>query len=306
MDPPRDFAAFSSRSSPQSPFPPLALSDFLSQRPVSSYGDDDDDRIAATPVTTPTKEQDVGPSQLLSGNHQPPVRPGLHGPNNGSLTLPREITGPTHRQDPLTVNWQAKRSQLPPSKNLGKKGDWVRSWSEAVSAHGDTAYCACSEPLAAKKDRSGRNRELTSRLRGILHRTAPAQQPPSIKSEPNVCRNCGRPASPAVSVSTVRKDAKMVKQPPKKKRLGRFWDVVRGRWSDDEVTPPPTGGPATEGTGGTNPVGHVVPTAESTSSPGTSSRGSGDHNHAMGRNLARNKRFRKKAKEVGKALNPAN
>ncbi|KAM7207674.1 hypothetical protein V8F20_001941 [Naviculisporaceae sp. PSN 640] len=219
MDLPISATAFSSRSSPASPFPPLALSDFLSQQPFSSY-DEDDDRVDMSPVIQPAKDDGVSSRRSLSGKESPHPDPELLGAKSSTTLQEKAIESQPY--DPLTVNWQSKRSQLPPSKNVGKKGDWIRSWSEAVGVHGASAYCACSEPCNTSTMRT-QDRELKSRIRRIIQRKTSSKQlqepeTPSVEAEPRICHNCSRPSSPAVTLPPARDDNKMLEDKKKRKR----------------------------------------------------------------------------------------
>ncbi|KAM7224461.1 hypothetical protein V8F06_000242 [Rhypophila decipiens] len=259
MDPVKTARALSSRSSPPSPFPPLALSDFLSQQPFSSY--DDDDRIDIGPEIYSAKDEGIPTRHLLPGKQQSLPNLELYGPR--SSDIPQQPI-PIQQHDASVVNWQYKRSQLTPSKNIGKKGEWIRGWSEAVGAHGDTAYCACSEPGNARKPG---NRVLKRRVQEILQRKPPPQQAPIMQSELSICHNCSRPSSPAVIFPAAGTDDQM--DPYEKKKFARLRSLFR--LNTPRTTTPLTGPHLTPG----GPLAHGTGSDETTSSDDTSNNARG-------------------------------
>lgn len=293
MDPPKPTTGPPRRSSPPTPFPPLALSDFLSQQPFSSY-DNDDDRVDIRPDTAPTKDEGIPSHQLLSENETTDAGPELLRSKSPDSQEARAISSQPY--DPLIVNWQSKRSQLPPSRNIGKKGDWIRSWSEAVGVYGATAYCACSDTCSAKK---AGERELKSRIRNILQRKTPLQEPPSVKTEPIICHNCSRPSSPAVSLPTVGHGGKMRPEEHKRKRE-RFLAFFRYNNNTSDV-PSHTPGVVNQAPQGAPEVTSEAETTETTGQ-GSSKGPRGDRFIKRARQL--NERW--KLKEAVQTLKPTN
>ncbi|KAG7293083.1 hypothetical protein NEMBOFW57_003129 [Staphylotrichum longicolle] len=126
---------------------------------------------------------------------------------------PEETTNrsSTQEESPPPTDWLATRQQLLPRRNQGKKADWIRGWSQAVSNHGEEAYCACSETVENQtRGRKGRTSDIAGNVRAILQRTSS----PTFNSnnnnkatattatpEPEVCRNCSRPPSPPEGTS---------------------------------------------------------------------------------------------------------
>lgn len=289
MDLPKATAALSSRSSPASPFPPLALSDFLSQQPFSSY-DDDDDRVDIGPDTPPARDDTVSSRRSLSAKKPPHANPELLPPK--SLATHQEKAIPSQPYDPLTVNWQSKRSQLLPSKNIGKKGDWIRSWSEAVGVYGAAAYCACSEPCSTT--RTG-DREFKSRIRNILQRKTLSKQreqqdTPSVETEPSLCHHCSRPSSPAVTLPAAKHDGKMQDESKKRKR-----DRLRALFSSGRPPASETGPSLLPGT--PNPPAHTALASGGTTTTTTGTTGQGSSKGPRG------DRFIKKTQELYKNWN---
>ena len=125
---------------------------------------------------------------------------------------PDDIQTPplTQQESPPPTDWLATRQQLLPRRNQGRKADWIRGWSQAVSDHGETAYCACSETVeAGNRGRKGRTSDIAGNVRAILQRTTSpthTKSTPAITTtttttipatpEPEICPNCSRPPSP--------------------------------------------------------------------------------------------------------------
>ncbi|KAK3329398.1 hypothetical protein B0H66DRAFT_23037 [Apodospora peruviana] len=224
MDPPRDTTTATGRSSSPNPLPPLALSDFLSQHPFSPYPYAYDGP-EPSPDTT-AAEADVRSTRPVDGD-ETQSKPDQEPLNETAAVthLKEETAPPPQRPAATNLNWQSTRTQLPPSKNLGRKGDWIRGWSEAVGLHGDTAYCACSETLVARQSRKIKRGDFS--VRAILQGTAtPVQQASAaVELEPNVCHHCSRPSSPPVDEIVNSKKDKM--DPPSGrprgfKKVGKF------------------------------------------------------------------------------------
>jgi hypothetical protein len=102
---------------------------------------------------------------------------------------------------PAPTDWLATRQQLLPRRNQGKKADWIRGWSEAVSIHGTETYCACSEVVDINRGRKPKTSDLAGNVRAILRRTGSpsTNTAPVTPVEPEVCRYCSRPTSPPPS-----------------------------------------------------------------------------------------------------------
>ncbi|KAK3337464.1 hypothetical protein B0T19DRAFT_74212 [Cercophora scortea] len=202
MDHPRDpVVDFSGRSSPHSPQPPLALSDFLSQQPFSNYVCLD----CHSRSTQTTVAEGEGQSIHVVCEETIEAKPELH-PSDVSVSLPGSenlvsIAGPSS----LAANWLETRSQLLPGKNSDKKTDWIRGWSQAVSLHGENTYCACSETLAPNRSWKGKTTELKTGVRAILL----PQQKSAVSLELNACRYCSRQPSPSSPPASVTYDKPM-------------------------------------------------------------------------------------------------
>ncbi|KAK4038735.1 hypothetical protein C8A01DRAFT_37300 [Parachaetomium inaequale] len=189
---------------PQSPAP-LALSEFMAQTTPCSD--------TTTPSDKPALPQHVSrPAGGVEEPKQAPVRdePRAETPQQPpKKTQPQETQPPPPTKDdtPPPTDWLATRQQLLPRRNQGKKADWIRGWSQAVSSHGEQTYCACSEPIESSGISRGRkaktSAQLADNVRAILQRTSsPSSNNPKTKSttpvtpEPEVCRHCNRPPSP--------------------------------------------------------------------------------------------------------------
>ncbi|KAK3695026.1 hypothetical protein B0T22DRAFT_477728 [Podospora appendiculata] len=229
MDHPRDpVVDFSGRSSPHSPQPPLALSDFLSQLPFSNYVClDYHSRSTQTTVAEGEGQSiHVVCEEVIEG--KPELQPShisvpLPGYENPSENL-TPIAGPSS----LAANWLETRSQLLPGRNSDRKTDWIRGWSEAVSLYGEDTYCACSETLAPNRGWKGKTTELKTGVRAILL----PQQKSAVSLELNACRNCSRQPSPSSAPASVADD-KMT-QGPRKRFGGKMNDLfqrIRGKGS---------------------------------------------------------------------------
>ncbi|KAL2154858.1 hypothetical protein VTH82DRAFT_3534 [Thermothelomyces myriococcoides] len=207
----------SSHASPRS-FPnpqtsaPLALSDFIAQVvPCSEATGSTDEPAMSRSAMRPSGSADEpkrAPAQdetRVKTPQQPPheIRP------QETQTPP-----PTQEEDsPPPTDWLATRQQLLPRRNQGKKADWIRGWSQAVSSHGDETYCACSESIengmANHRGRKAKTSiQLADNVRAILQRASspsssgkskPAAAPPTPETAREVCPYCSRPPSPPPS-----------------------------------------------------------------------------------------------------------
>ncbi|KAK4129568.1 hypothetical protein N657DRAFT_652921 [Parathielavia appendiculata] len=131
----------SSNASPQSRAP-LALSELMAQIPPRSDTTHPSDKPASIKQTS-----------KLDAVKEPTQSPVPDEPQTPTTQLQSQQTSPppsTQEEEdssPPPTDWLATRQQLLPRKTQGKKADWIRGWSAAVSSHGDAAYCACSEPM---------------------------------------------------------------------------------------------------------------------------------------------------------------
>ncbi|KAK4184040.1 hypothetical protein QBC35DRAFT_68927 [Podospora australis] len=202
--------SFVDSTSPHRPAPPLALSEFLARSaPFANYtyGYDGPGESTSTPeLATFRTEEDptlTPANRVVSG---PPAQ-AYYGrvamaetqsaPAQGAAAEPQiRPTLPLSSSD-----WLATRQQLLPSRNQGKKADWIRGWSESVDAHGMDTYCACSEPVDGPRRGKGRKIELTEGVRSILQSAASSSKTAVSSDEAiDVCRNCSRhPDVPADS-----------------------------------------------------------------------------------------------------------
>jgi hypothetical protein len=184
----------------QSPVP-LALSEYIARAAPCS-----DTTVSDKPVVD-IKEQYVVAQEPEKATIQD--QPGSSSPNpqpdeKSPPPLPNVDTEPP----PPPADWLAIRQQLLPRKNQGKKADWIRGWSHAVSMHGDSAYCACSETLehAYRVGRKSRSSDIAGNMRSIFQRAAsPSSSNKNSRPAPEleICPNCSRPSSPPPSPSAI-------------------------------------------------------------------------------------------------------
>ncbi|KAL2184258.1 hypothetical protein L209DRAFT_781845 [Thermothelomyces heterothallicus CBS 203.75] len=205
----------SSRASPRSlPNPrnpePLALSDFVAQTtPCSDATGPTDEPAMSRSATRPSgpadepKQAPVRDERRVKTPQQPPHE-----------IRPQETQAPSSAQEedsPPPTDWLATRQQLLPRRSQGKKADWIRGWSQAVSSHGDETYCACSESIengaANHRGRKAKTSvQLADNVRAILQRAgSPSSNSksklatPPIPEPREVCPYCSRPPSPPPS-----------------------------------------------------------------------------------------------------------
>ncbi|KAK3496911.1 uncharacterized protein B0T23DRAFT_402136 [Neurospora hispaniola] len=187
------------RLSMPSPAAPLALSDFILQRPLSPYSFAYDGQAAASPDATLAEgDHQSSQPQLLGetsrtrsaatvpmaklGGDSPAKYPGLSTVSIGAPSPSQEAVRkeegtseslstmtPLESPPPVTAqNWLATRQQIIPGRNV-KKADWIRGWSESVVNLGNTTYCCCSESFTARgRGWKGKGGDLTSGVRAIL------------------------------------------------------------------------------------------------------------------------------------------
>ena len=184
-----------SLQTPQSPAP-LALSEFMAQ---------------TTPCSDTTSPSDKPPSPRDGSRLKPGEEPKqTAAPSEPQATIPTQQSEDTpppplaQHDSPPPTDWLATRQQLLPRRNQGRKADWIRGWSQAVSDHGEATYCACSETVeAGNRGRKGRTSDIAGNVRAILQRTTtPTHNKPATATttpatpESEVCPNCSRPPSP--------------------------------------------------------------------------------------------------------------
>ncbi|KAK4240040.1 hypothetical protein C8A03DRAFT_42415 [Achaetomium macrosporum] len=183
---------------PQSPPAPLALSEFMAQTAPFS----DTTNPSDTPPFPPggSKPEVVEEPSRVSEQDKPPQSQTPEQQQSPALQAPPR----TPDSSPPPADWLATRQQLLPRRNQGKKADWIRGWSQAVSMHGEETYCACSETVESNRGRKGKASDLAGNVRAILQRAgSPSNNnKPAAPCEPEVCRNCSRPASPPPSTGT--------------------------------------------------------------------------------------------------------
>ncbi|EAQ93335.1 hypothetical protein CHGG_01570 [Chaetomium globosum CBS 148.51] len=190
---------------PQSPAP-LALSEFMAQATPCSD--------TTNPSDKPALSQDIPrPVGAVVEPKQPSIRdapraetPKQQQPPLSQETQTQDTRSPPSREDTAApVDWLATRQQLLPRRNQGKKADWIRGWSQAVTSYGEETYCACSEAIETHGIHRGRkgktSAQLADNVRAILQRTASPSSTNKSKPttpathEPEVCRLCSRPPS---------------------------------------------------------------------------------------------------------------
>ncbi|KAK4116446.1 hypothetical protein N656DRAFT_794755 [Canariomyces notabilis] len=173
-------AVLLSRPAPDRPGLPLALAQFIAQTSCSGYTNFHDE-----PLSKPGVEDSIRAVEQDTPRTESPQRPPQ-----------REQTPTTDReQDAPPVDWLATRYQLLPRRNQGRKADWICAWSEAVSAHGETTYCACSEPVDGDTVSKKRSSGLAGNVKAILQVKSHGDKP-AADLEQDICEHCCRPAPP--------------------------------------------------------------------------------------------------------------
>ncbi|KAK3394140.1 hypothetical protein B0H63DRAFT_37755 [Podospora didyma] len=252
----------SSRHTP--PAPPLALYDYLQvfdgPRPLASPGSTFNELDEQSNRATPGDDSCRKPQQTeaLRQYYSRPKQ--QYADDSISAAQVKETEGgvtPLSSQQKLDsslsadYDWQATRSQLLPSRNHGKKADWIRGWSEAVGEHGQATYCACSETTVSGTHggggvvvgAQGTHPSVTKvgGMRGILLKgtasTAHKPLPPAVPHEVTACRNCSRLPSPPPSVTTSAACARMEESESSSrhgrglgKKMGNLLRRVRPGW----------------------------------------------------------------------------
>ncbi|KAK3398017.1 hypothetical protein B0T20DRAFT_238266 [Sordaria brevicollis] len=215
------------RLSMPSPAAPLALSDFILQRPLSPYSFAYDGQVGGSPddtlaegehqssqpqllgETSRTRSAATVPMAKLGGGDDTPAKyPGLSTVSIGAPSPSQEaarkeegalesLSAATPLESPPTTtaqNWIAIRHQITPGRNI-KKAEWIQGWSESVVNLGNTTYCCCSEHLMVRgRGWKGKGGELSNGVRAILPVTRSFSG--GIDTAGSMCQNCHRPASP--------------------------------------------------------------------------------------------------------------
>ncbi|KAK4251929.1 hypothetical protein C7999DRAFT_10535, partial [Corynascus novoguineensis] len=190
---------------------PLALSEFMAQPTPYSESTNSTDGPAPPQAIAGPSEAVEGPEQGRGRDEQrreTPQRSPLETRPQGT-----QEASSTQGESPPHTDWLATRQQLLPRRNQGKKADWIRGWSQAVSSHGEETYCACSEPIengsAIHRGRKAKtSAQLADNVRAILQRAGSpvsnTKSKPAASTTPEpqqVCRHCSRPPSPPPSTT---------------------------------------------------------------------------------------------------------
>jgi hypothetical protein len=223
----------SPRTTPQSPAP-LALSEYMAQAtPCSDTTHPSEKPPLSTDVKEPEAVEEPKPAPVLDA-------PQLDTPQTTTRQQQPEEKQPQppHQEGDTPDDWLATRQQLLPRRTQGKRADWIRGWSQAVSSHGDEAYCACSETIESihGRGRKSKSMDLAGNVRAILHRTSspssPTKSPATDSADPEVCRNCNRPTYPppntaAETASTLSEKSHSHRTRNLGKRLSNLFTRVR-------------------------------------------------------------------------------
>ncbi|KAK4672900.1 hypothetical protein QC763_107104 [Podospora pseudopauciseta] len=200
--------SFGGSTTPHRPTPPLALSEFIRATPYS----DDYSYVYDAPASNPdivkvgftSQEQKSLGSQVFQvqadqqdGACESPV-------DSTTRTAPTARTAPAQTQEQRNTpptpqetsnpDWLSTRQQLLPSRNQGKKADWIRGWSEGVGMA--ETYCQCSEIMEVDGGEKGRKKEAAERNKSKAQGFGPTPNGDARQEAEDVCRNCSRPPSP--------------------------------------------------------------------------------------------------------------
>ncbi|KAJ4297134.1 Inositol-1,4,5-trisphosphate 5-phosphatase 1 [Collariella sp. IMI 366227] len=201
--------------SPPKPDNPMSQTILNPKRPTNPHmPTEEPDWLPARKPTIPVQAPVLAPGATQKQTPPPPPAPrrtqtvvDLLGDDGAAAGRSLSSQQPHKNQDEISP-------LVLPGTDIATLPNWIRGWSQAVTVHGDEAYCACSETIhttAASdtnsptriKARRSKTTDLTSNVRAILHRTTSATPHPSRLSVPSpelsLCRNCSRPASPAAS-----------------------------------------------------------------------------------------------------------
>ncbi|KAK0734059.1 hypothetical protein B0T26DRAFT_50862 [Lasiosphaeria miniovina] len=200
--------------------PPLALSEYLAQQRSTEFPEPNTqnpyDGLAPispqTTFTTANAQPMPLPTPDVTAADAAPPAPGGYDANKPEQ--PERPQKPQRSGPSSTVandgEWQATRSQLLPSRNHGKRAEWIRGWSDEVSSLGEGTYCACSDTTntigennegpAGSDGKNGNTK--SSGVRDMFSKgTLPTSDRNSLSvSDPelDVCRNCNRLPPPAL------------------------------------------------------------------------------------------------------------
>ncbi|EGO52510.1 hypothetical protein NEUTE1DRAFT_72204 [Neurospora tetrasperma FGSC 2508] len=253
------------RLSMPSPAAPLALSDFILQRPLSPYSFAYDGQAAASPDATLAEgDHQSSQPQLLGetsrtrsaatvpmaklGGDSPAKYPGLSTVSIGAPSPSQEAvrkeegtseslstTTPLESPPPVTAqNWLATRQQIIPGRNV-KKADWIRGWSESVVNLGNTTYCCCSESFTARgRGWKGKGGDLTSGVRAILPVTRSSSGGlDTAVSQKHLDRNLTARSTP-VSGAYGNRQQKATAPPVRPSRLSGFSAIISKEAPDNQ------------------------------------------------------------------------
>ncbi|KAK0748233.1 hypothetical protein B0T21DRAFT_18961 [Apiosordaria backusii] len=201
--------SFGSSTTPHRPTPPLALSEFIAR--ATPYSDDYT-YIYDAPTSSPemvkagftNQEQRSLGSQVFQiqtdqqdGACDSPI-------DSTTRTAPTAKSAPAQTQEQRSLppsppevsnsDWLSTRQQLLPSRNQGKKADWIRGWSEGVGMA--ETYCVCSEIMDGASAERGRKKEATDGSKGKVRRPGSVAKGDARLEVEDLCRNCSRPPSP--------------------------------------------------------------------------------------------------------------
>jgi hypothetical protein len=178
------------------------LSEFMAQTSPFSDTTNPSDTPPPLPLGIYKPEVVEEPSRASEQDGRQGQTPEQQPPQPPALQAAPPCTPDGSSSSPPPTDWLATRQQLLPRRNQGKKADWIRGWSQAVSMHGEETYCACSETAESSRGRKGKTSDLAVNVRAILQRAgSPSNNKPATPSEPELCRNCSRPASPPPSTA---------------------------------------------------------------------------------------------------------
>ncbi|KAK4181660.1 hypothetical protein QBC36DRAFT_67054 [Triangularia setosa] len=195
-------------STPHRPTPPLALSEFIRATPYS----DDYSYIYDAPTSSPdmvkagftNQEQRSLGSQVFQIQTDQQDAAGDSPVDSTTRTNRTARTVPVqtqeHRdlhpnsQEASNSDWLSTRQQLLPSRNQGKKADWIRGWSEGVGMA--ETYCVCSEIMDGDRGEKGSKKEAAEGNKCRVQGSGPAIKGDARLEAEDICRNCSRPPSP--------------------------------------------------------------------------------------------------------------
>ncbi|KAK4199131.1 hypothetical protein QBC40DRAFT_86505 [Triangularia verruculosa] len=193
-------------STPPRPMPPLALSEFIAR--ATPYSDDYT-YIYDAPASNPdmvkasftNQEQKSLGSQVIQiqadqqdGACDSPVDSTTRTARTAPTQTQEQRHMPPSTQEASNSDWLSTRQQLLPSRNQGKKADWIRGWSEGVGMA--ETYCVCSEIMEGVRGGKSKKNETPEGNKSKLQGAGVAAKGGAGLEADDVCRNCSRPASP--------------------------------------------------------------------------------------------------------------